>query len=267
MRVLPGRRWARRAPPGPASPRTTSSGAYGQERLRASYAVDERATDPDLWYFESFAGRSATDTPLAVFEELRRRRPELEPAWGILDHGHWTPPGSRPVVIGSREWYDVLGTARVLVTNTELEEWYRRRPDQLVVQCFHGYPSKAMGGPSGEARELPPRRVAVMRRRSVETWDLISTPTPGDDGGLPRAVRLRRSRRRARLSPQRRAAGRGRRRRCATERVAASAYAPTRRPCSTPPRGVTTSPPARARRRWPSTSTWMPPRPPSATPT
>ncbi len=153
-------------------------GAYGQERLRSAYAVDDRATDPDLWYFESFAGRSATDTPLAVFEELRRRRPGLVPVWGILDHGHWTPPDARPVVIGSREWYDVLGTARVLVTNTELEEWYRRRPDQLVVQCFHGYPSKAMGRSQWAARELPPRRVAVMRRRSVETWDLISTPTP-----------------------------------------------------------------------------------------
>ena len=153
-------------------------GAYGQERLRASYAVDGRPTDPHLWYFESFAGRSATDTPLAAFAELRRRHPTLTPVWGILDHGHWAPPGSRPVVIGSRKWYDVLGTARVLVTNTELEEWYRRRPDQLVVQCFHGYPSKAMGRSQWQARELPPRRVAIMRRRSVETWDLISTPTP-----------------------------------------------------------------------------------------
>jgi CDP-glycerol glycerophosphotransferase len=72
----------------------------------------------------------------------------------------------------------VLGTARVLVTNTELEAWYRRRPDQLVVQCFHGYPSKAMGESQWRARELPPRRVALMRRRGVDTWDLISTPTP-----------------------------------------------------------------------------------------
>jgi CDP-glycerol glycerophosphotransferase (TagB/SpsB family) len=153
-------------------------GAYGQERLRAAYALDERATDPDLWYFESFAGRSATDTPLAVFDELLRRRPGLTPGWGILDHGHWAPPGSRPLVIGSREWYDVLGTARVLAITTDLEEWYRRRPDQLVVQCFHGYPSKAMGRSQWEARALPPRKVAVMRRRSVETWGLISTPTP-----------------------------------------------------------------------------------------
>ncbi len=177
LRVLPGRDGVGEIHLGP--PRADDElGAYGQERLRAAYAVDDRPTRPDLWYVDSFAGRSATDTPLAVVEELRRRRPDIEVVWGILDHGHWTPTGTRPVVIGSREWYDVLGTARVVVTNTELEEWYRRRPDQLVVQCFHGYPSKAMGESQWRARDLPPRRVAIMRRRSVETWDLISTPTP-----------------------------------------------------------------------------------------
>ncbi|HEX3929502.1 MAG TPA: CDP-glycerol glycerophosphotransferase family protein [Nocardioides sp.] len=153
-------------------------GEHGQEVLRAAYAVDPRRADPQLWYFESFAGRSATDTPLAVYDELVRRGGGVRPAWGILDHGHWAPPGARVVVVGSREWYDVLGTAGVVVTNTEPELWYRRRPDQLMVQCFHGYPSKAMGRSQWEARQLPPRAVARMRRRSVETWDLISTPTP-----------------------------------------------------------------------------------------
>ena len=177
LRVLPDGGGAGELHLGP--PRADDElGAYGQEQLRASYAVDDRPTDPGLWYFESFAGRSATDTPRAVFDELRRRRPGLRLAWGILDHGYWTPEGAEPVVIGSRAWYDVLGTARCLVTNTELEEWYRRRPDQLVVQCFHGYPSKAMGESQWLARELPPSRVRVMRRRSVDTWDLISTPTP-----------------------------------------------------------------------------------------
>jgi CDP-glycerol glycerophosphotransferase (TagB/SpsB family) len=177
LRVLPGQDGIGELHLGP--PRSDDElGAYGRQRLRSEYAVDERPTRADLWYFESFAGRSATDTPLAVFQEVHRRRPDLTLAWGLLDHGHWAPHNARAVVIGSREWYDVLGSARVLVTNTELEEWYRRRSGQLVVQCFHGYPSKAMGEAQWRARELPPRRVAVMRRRSVETWDLISTPTP-----------------------------------------------------------------------------------------
>ena len=67
----PRRRRSRRAPPRPTRA-DDELGAYGQERLRASYAVDERPTDPGLWYFESFAGRSATDTPP---RRLRRAAP------------------------------------------------------------------------------------------------------------------------------------------------------------------------------------------------
>ena len=151
LRVLPGRDGVGELHLGPPRGRRRAG------RLRPGAAPSgvrrrRAATDPDLWYFESFAGRSATDTPLAVFAELRRRDPDAKVAWGILDHGHWAPPDARRGRDRLARWYDVLGTARVLVTNTELEEWYRRRPDQLVVQCFHGYPSKAMGESQWPAR-------------------------------------------------------------------------------------------------------------------
>ena len=155
-----------------------SIGAFGQRRLRSAYAVSDAPTDPALVYLESYAGRSATDSPLAVFEQLRARRPDLRLVWGVVDRASWVPDGATPVVLRTPEWYDVLARARCLVTNTELEDWWVRRPGQYVVQTFHGYPSKAMGESQWLARRLPPRRVAVMRRRSVETWDLILTPTP-----------------------------------------------------------------------------------------
>src|SRR5262249_28538779 len=64
LRVLPSRDGVGELHLGP--PRADDElGAYGQEQLRSAYAVDERPTRADLWYFESFAGRSATDTPLA----------------------------------------------------------------------------------------------------------------------------------------------------------------------------------------------------------
>ena len=153
-------------------------GAFNQQRLRDHYAAVIEPARSDLVYFDSYAGRSATDSPLAIFEELSRRRPELHLCWGISDHGQWAPPGAEPVLLRSRRWYDVLAGARALVTNTELEEWYVRRGDQYVLQTFHGYPSKAMGQGQWLARQLPPSRLAVMRKRSVETWDLILTPTP-----------------------------------------------------------------------------------------
>jgi CDP-glycerol glycerophosphotransferase (TagB/SpsB family) len=153
-------------------------GAYGQEQLRRAYADTRAPTRPDTFYFDSYAGRSATDSPLAIFTELIAQRPGIRALWGVQDHGQWVPDGARPVLLRSREWYDALASARVLVTNTELEEWYVNRPDQLVLQTFHGYPSKAMGELQWRARQLPPSRVRTMRARSVDTWDLILTPTP-----------------------------------------------------------------------------------------
>ena len=100
-----------------------------------------------------------------------------------------------------------------------------------------------MGESQWRARELPPSRVAVMRRRSVETWDLISTPTPEMTAVYREQYGYDRAGRRARLSPQRRAARPGRRRGCAARDPAPARHrARTRRPCSTPPRGVTISP-------------------------
>ncbi len=156
-------------------------GPYAQQRLRDEYAAwaggGLRVT-AGLFYFESFAGGSATDSPLAICAELRRRRPEATVLWGVVGSGETVPDGVTPVLVRSREWYRTLATAELLVTSTELEEWFLTRPDQLVVQTFHGYPSKAMGELQWRAWELPPRRIRAMRRRGVDTWDLILTPTP-----------------------------------------------------------------------------------------
>jgi len=159
----------------------TEAGPYHQERLRTAYARVARSgtpTEPDVVYFESYAGRTATDSPAAILAELQRRRPGLTAYWGVLDHSHTPAPGATPVVLRSRAHYEVLGRASLVVSNTDLDEWFVHRPDQLVVQTFHGYPAKAMGAVQWAAKELAPMQVRAIRRRTVDTWDLITTPTP-----------------------------------------------------------------------------------------
>ena len=244
-----GRRGAGRAPPRSARGPTTSWAPTARSGCaRRTPSTSGRPTR-DLWYFESFAGRSATDTPLAVFEELRRRVPELGPVWGILDHGHcgaagvaagrdrvspsgttcWARPGCWSPTPSSRS-----GTAGAPTSSSSSASTATRR--------------RRWGESQWAARELPPRRVAVMRRRSVETWDLISTPTPemtevyreqygyagpAAEHGYPR---------------ERRAAGADADAVRAADAGGGSAYARTRRRCCTRRPGATTSRPGRARR-------------------
>lgn len=154
------------------------AGRHAQEALRSAYLLDDRPADPSLVYFESYAGRTATDSPRAIFEELRARRPGLRLCWGVVDAGQGVPEGAEPVLLRSREWYAVLATARVLVLNTDTEAWFRRRPGQYLLQTFHGYPSKAMGSSQWEAQDYTPARVRELRARGVDTWSAILTPTP-----------------------------------------------------------------------------------------
>lgn len=153
-------------------------GPYHQERLVRRFRTVERPTDPRTVYFETYVGASATDSALPVHEELRRRRPDLRTVWGISDHSRWTPPGAERVLLRSAAWYDTLATAGALVLNTDVERWFRRRPGQVLLQTFHGYPSKGMGQGQWEAKDHPPSRIADLRARGVDTWSVILTPTP-----------------------------------------------------------------------------------------
>src|SRR5699024_5758812 len=60
-------------------------GPYAQQRLQRAYAV-ERPIDEHAVYLQAYAGQSATDSPLAIHEALRRRRPDLALYWGVADH-------------------------------------------------------------------------------------------------------------------------------------------------------------------------------------
>ncbi len=62
--------------------------------------------------------------------------------------------------------------------NTDTEVWFRRRPGQVLLQTFHGYPSKAMGRSQWDAKDYPPSVVREFRARGVDTWSAILTPTP-----------------------------------------------------------------------------------------
>lgn len=153
-------------------------GRWAQQRLVEDYATDESPVDPHLAYFESYVGRSATDSPRAIHDELVARRPDPTTYWGISDSAQAVPAGAVPVLRHSREWFSLLARAGCLVLNTDVEAWFRRRPGQVLLQTFHGYPSKGMGRGQWEAAGFPPSRVAELRARGVDSWSAILTPTP-----------------------------------------------------------------------------------------
>lgn len=152
-------------------------GPYAQARLQHAYAA-EHDVDEGAVYLQSYVGQSATDSPLAIHHALRTLRPDLQLYWGVADHGQWVPDGGRPVLLRSREWYDVLATAGYVVSNIDFERWFVRRDGQRVLQTYHGAPSKTMGIGLWREKQFTPRRVEQQLARTSYLWDGLLSPTP-----------------------------------------------------------------------------------------
>lgn len=156
-------------------------GPYCQRRLQEWYADPARERHDDLVYLQAYTGASATDSPRAIADELARVRPELRQVWAVADAGSYVPDGAETVLWRSREWYAALAGAGHIVTNIELEAWFRRRPDQRVLQTFHGYPSKAMGLGLWLSKGFSPSRIEQQLDRTSRNWTLLLTPSPEMD--------------------------------------------------------------------------------------
>ncbi|MGI9156435.1 MAG: CDP-glycerol glycerophosphotransferase family protein [Marmoricola sp.] len=156
--------------------------AFAQASLRAAYQEEpSHRVDPQLVYLECYGGKTATDSQLAIAEELVRTRPDLQLFWGVANFSSWVPDGVTPLLIHSREWHRVRTTARYLVNNIDFERGFHKRPGQELLQTFHGYPSKSMGIRMWEGKQLTPRRLRGELDRTSRDWDLILTPTPEMD--------------------------------------------------------------------------------------
>ncbi len=156
-------------------------GPRRQQLLRAAARTTPPPVDPALVLFSSYAGTRVTDSPAAIHQELRRRRPDLKVRWAVADHSVVPPDGAKPVLLRSREWYDAWASAGLIVTNVEVDRWFTPRPEQTVVQTFHGYPSKTMGKVLWQSKNFSPRKIRYQLEHTAATWSLVVTPDEAMD--------------------------------------------------------------------------------------
>ncbi|HEY8583163.1 MAG TPA: CDP-glycerol glycerophosphotransferase family protein, partial [Capillimicrobium sp.] len=114
----------------------------------------------DLVY-NSFEGRFS-DTPRVLFEALRAR--------GIGDRHVWLaeegqagafPAGVETVEYGSPASVEALEACDALIANTHTDVEWRKRPEQLYLQTWHGTPLKRI---HWDVRWAPPGRLERLSR-------------------------------------------------------------------------------------------------------
>jgi CDP-glycerol glycerophosphotransferase (TagB/SpsB family) len=151
-------------------------GAAAQRRLERAYRRDRRPVD-DAVFFESFYGQSTADNPGGIADALVVTRPGFARYWSVVDRSIAVPAGATAIVEGSRDWWRVRATARVLVVNDWLRKRYRRRPGQHVLQTWHGTMLKRLALDRARSGIRGFRtRLAVLRERG--RWDALLAQNP-----------------------------------------------------------------------------------------
>ncbi|BAK35595.1 putative glycosyltransferase/ glycerophosphotransferase [Microlunatus phosphovorus NM-1] len=150
-------------------------GRVSQRRLGQWYR--QTTFEPaDQVLFQCYRGEFATDSQLAIHQELWRRETPLELVWGVSDYSVELPAGARPVIIGSRAWYEAIGRSRYLCNNIDFDRFFDRRDYQRFLQTFHGYPFKSMGISFWRTKDFTEQLIEFECRRRNEAWTSIVVP-------------------------------------------------------------------------------------------
>ena len=148
-------------------------GEFNQARLRANPPSSSTLTRGVL--MRSYFGESATDNGVSIQKELRRRGSDLPVYWAVHDYATVVPEGGIPVIVNSREWYRLLGTAQYYVDNMYQPEYHQKPAGQVIAQTFHGYPFKQMGHPHWRNLQFSQAKIAAYDARAAE-WDYLVSP-------------------------------------------------------------------------------------------
>jgi CDP-glycerol glycerophosphotransferase len=162
-------------------------GGFAQQKLRNSvYPELRRRPLREAVVYESFGGRSYSDSPRAIHEELVRKEAPVEHLWVVRDAAFEVPETARALVQGSRAYYEALGRSRYVVSNDCWPRWFEARRGQTVLQTWHGAPLKTTG------LDLADRPKAVRafwraREQRPENWRLVLSPSAVASSTLARA--------------------------------------------------------------------------------
>ncbi|MEO6497181.1 MAG: CDP-glycerol glycerophosphotransferase family protein, partial [Solirubrobacteraceae bacterium] len=149
------------------------------QRLLEEHRYRARRSAPlrDAVTYESFGGRQFSDSPRRIHEEIVQRGSRVEHLW-IVHDGMVRPPESATVVrTGSREHFEALATARWIVTNDHLPDFFERRDDQFVLQTWHGTPLKRLGLDVASAAPTQ-RRFEGGSSEGMASWQHVLSPNP-----------------------------------------------------------------------------------------
>jgi CDP-glycerol glycerophosphotransferase len=153
------------------------------------YPLQQRRPVRDSVVFVSFKGRTCSDNPLGISQELRRRGDDREHVWAISDWSVQVPDGARPVLMWTEAFWDALARSSHVISNDELPTSFTKRPGQLYVQTWHGTLLKRIGFDVEHPKIPDAKKYNQVLAQEVPKWDLALSPNPFSTPLMRRAFR------------------------------------------------------------------------------
>ncbi|MEU9182977.1 bifunctional glycosyltransferase family 2 protein/CDP-glycerol:glycerophosphate glycerophosphotransferase [Streptomyces sp. NPDC048484] len=164
----------------------------GGTKIRIYHEVFSRLpVKKGLVVFESHLGRQYSDSPKAVYEEMRRQGLDFEAVWSYAGNGKaGFPPDATLVRRWSLPYLKALARAEFWVDNQSYPLKLTKRPQTTYIQTWHGSALKRMGfdEPEWKLRARPAR---AEQQRVLDRFDRFLIRSEHDVRTLARAFRLK----------------------------------------------------------------------------
>jgi CDP-glycerol glycerophosphotransferase len=152
-------------------------GRFNQTFLQLEYQQSELPIDQSKVILNAYLGGSATDSSLAIAEELSRRFPDMDLVWSVESPTVAVPEGMRKSVIGTRSWYRDLATAGTIIHNIYFDPWFQKKHGQVFIQTWHGTPLKTVNHSYWSGIGRSDAWIGRMDKQA-EQWDYLISPSP-----------------------------------------------------------------------------------------
>jgi CDP-glycerol glycerophosphotransferase len=144
----------------------------------------------DTIVFESHMGKQFSDSPRAIYEELKRRATSYRPVWVYATHPAGFPSDARLVRRQSWAYLWALGRARFWVDNQGFPHDLKKRPGTTYIQTWHGSAFKRMGFDEAAVRSDTQRRQQILKK-AIDRFDVFLVRSEHDVRTLTRGLQVR----------------------------------------------------------------------------
>lgn len=165
--------------------------ASGDTKIRLYHEAFSRLpVKKRLVVFESHLGRQYSDSPRALYEEMRRQGLDFEAVWSYADKPQGFPKDAVLVRRWSVPYLKALARAEFWIDNQSYPLKLTKRPETTYIQTWHGSALKRMGFDEPEWK-LRSRAEQAAQQRTLDRFDRFLVRSEHDVRTLARAFRLK----------------------------------------------------------------------------